>query len=477
MTHILNWLYIAAGVVFLFGAAIFVHEFGHFWVARKRGLKVEGFAIGFGPKIFSWVRDGIEYSVRWIPAGGFVKLPQMVTSSAIEGANKKDEIPPAPPFSRILVAVAGPFMNVVFAFVIATLVYFVGLPVPVNPSIIGYVDPSSPEAKMGIHDGDRIIAINDKAVKSWEEIYNTTILALTNILPVTIVHESTPNVFTTNTFMLKAEVNTLVGLKTLDLDPRDHLIVKSISPGDPAEAAHMKVDDEVVGFAGVPISSRQQLISLIQKRGGAATPIVVKRGDARLFLSVTPALDPTTKKCRIGVGFSQGMDHYEVEHPTPWAQVEGVCEQVYGTLSALAHSHESGVKASDLSGPVGIIGVLAVQCSTDYRLALSFLVMLNINLAIINLLPLPVLDGGHVLLALIERARRRPLSVSVVENTTTAFAVLLISFMLYVTFFDIKRLPLFHLMFNRETQIEQPDKPAAPSPETPPGGGPISVPP
>src|SRR6202453_1076317 len=198
MTHILNWLYIAAGGVFLFGAALFVHEFGHFWVARKRGLKVEGFAIGFGPKIFSWVRDGIEYSVRWIPAGGFVKLPQMVTSSAIEGANKKDEIPPAPPFSRILVAVAGPFMNVVFAFVIATLVYFVGLPVPVNPSIIGYVDPSSPEAKMGIHDGDRIIAINDKTVKSWEEIYNTTILALTNILPVTIVHESTPNVFTTN---------------------------------------------------------------------------------------------------------------------------------------------------------------------------------------------------------------------------------------------------------------------------------------
>ena len=83
MSQILKDLYIAAGVVFLFGAAIFVHEFGHYWVARKRGLKVEAFAIGFGPKIFSWIRDGIEYSVRWIPAGGFVKLPQMITSSAI----------------------------------------------------------------------------------------------------------------------------------------------------------------------------------------------------------------------------------------------------------------------------------------------------------------------------------------------------------------------------------------------------------
>src|ERR1700685_4262422 len=96
MSQILKDLYIAGGVVFLFGAAIFVHEFGHYWVARKRGLKVEAFAIGFGPKIFSWVRDGIEYSVRWIPAGGFVKLPQMITSSALEGDAKKDEGPPPP---------------------------------------------------------------------------------------------------------------------------------------------------------------------------------------------------------------------------------------------------------------------------------------------------------------------------------------------------------------------------------------------
>src|SRR3954451_24497550 len=98
-----NVLYVAAAVLFLFGAAVFVHEFGHFWVARKRGMKVEAFAIGFGPKIFSWVRDGIEYSFRGIPAGGFVKLPQMITSEALEGSNKGEPIPPASPLSRILV--------------------------------------------------------------------------------------------------------------------------------------------------------------------------------------------------------------------------------------------------------------------------------------------------------------------------------------------------------------------------------------
>jgi regulator of sigma E protease len=118
-----------------FGASIFIHEFGHFWVARKLGMKVEEFAVGFGPKIYSWKRDGIEYSLRWIPAGGFVKLPQMITSEALEGKNDYEgvlkgdlPVPPAPPSHKILVAFAGPFMNVVFAFAIATVIYFVGLP-------------------------------------------------------------------------------------------------------------------------------------------------------------------------------------------------------------------------------------------------------------------------------------------------------------------------------------------------------------
>jgi regulator of sigma E protease len=130
---------------------------------------------------------------------------------------------------------------------------------------------------------------------------------------------------------------------------------------------------------------------------------------------------------------------------------------------ALVHSRQSGVKASDLSGPVGILGALAVQFNTDYRLALRFLVLLNINLAILNMLPIPVLDGGHIMMAIIERVHRKPLGVRFVEYTTTAFAVLLISFMLYVTWYDIKRLPLFRMMLNRETQIEQPEKPASPA--------------
>jgi len=116
-----------------------------------------------------------------------------------------------------------------------------------------------------------------------------------------------------------------------------------------------------------------------------------------------------------------------------------------------------GVK--DLSGPPGILAMMAIQVNTDYRLALSFLVLLNINLAVLNLLPVPVLDGGHILLALIERVRRRPLSPRLIEYTTTGFAVVLISFMVYVSFNDMKRMKRFTEVFQRKTTVEQTTKP------------------
>src|SRR5208283_2300543 len=213
---ILNIVYVVAAVVAAFGACIFFHELGHFWTARKLGMKVEEFAIGFGPKIHSWKREGIEYSIRWIPAGGFVKLPQMITAEALEGQSV-EEVPPAPPGHKILVAAAGPFMNVVFAFAIATLIYFVGLPVAVNPAVIGYVEPGSAEAKLGIQEGDRIVSVNGEKVKSWQDVNVNTIVARTSTMPVVIEHDGKEQTFT-----LTATTDNGLGLKLLNLDPRDH---------------------------------------------------------------------------------------------------------------------------------------------------------------------------------------------------------------------------------------------------------------
>jgi regulator of sigma E protease len=454
-------IWVIVAVALRFGVTIFVHEFGHFWVARKLGMKVEEFAIGFGPKIYSWTRDGIVYSLRWIPAGGFVKLPQMVTSEALEGETT-EAVRPAPPFHKILVAFAGPFMNVVFAFAIATVIYFVGLPVPVNPPIIGYVEPGSAEAKLGIHEGDIIKFVDGKPIDSWQNVVMDTVVARTTTLPVVIEHAGQEH-----SYQLQATTDNAIGLKMLNLDPRDHPQVMQVLSGTPAEKAGLKPKDVIISFAGVPVASREQLIDLIRKRGGLATEMRIQRGAEKITLQVTPTLDPETRVGQLGIMLgSDSTLVYIVQKPgpTPWENVGGVFSQTFMVISALLHSHETGVGVKDLTGPVGIVTIIAAQATTDYRIALNFLILLNINLAIINLLPIPVLDGGHILMAIIEKIRRRPMNVKFVEYVTTGFAVMLISFMLYVTFFDIKRFPLFRAMFNSNTQIEQTTTPAASPP-------------
>jgi regulator of sigma E protease len=457
---ILNIIYVVAAVMVAFGASIFFHELGHFLVARKLGMKVEEFAVGFGPKIYSWKRDGIEYSLRWIPAGGFVKLPQMITSEALEG--HAEPVPPAPWWHKIFVAFAGPFMNVVFAFAIATVIYFVGLPVAVNPAVIGYVEPGSAEAKLGIHEGDRIISVNGDKVKSWQDVMLDTIVARTSVVPVVIEHDGAEQ-----TYQLKTTTENAVGLKLLNLDPRDHPEVVEVTSGGAAEKAGLQEKDSIVSFAGIPIAGRDQFIELIRKRGGQPSEIQVERAGKKLMLNVTPTIDPTTKTGRIGVAIGTSSTQlYIVQKPgpSPLEQIRDVLDKTFATIGALIHSRETGVGAKDLSGPVGILSILAAQVNTDYRLALNFLVLLNINLAIINLLPIPVLDGGHILMSIIERIRRRPLSIKFVEYTTTGFMVLLLSFMVYVTFFDIKRLPLIRAMFKSDVQIQQSAQPAASAP-------------
>jgi regulator of sigma E protease len=385
----------------------------------------------------------------------------MVTSEALEGGQPGGEkLPPAPPLSKILVAVAGPFMNVVFAFVIATVIYFVGLPVLVDPPIVGTVDPESAEAKAGIQQGDKIVQVDGRRVKAWNDMVMATVLARTNVIPVVVERAG---IRVTN--YLTAVVNEELGWKMLNLNPLGHPEVMQVIEGGAGEAAGLKSQDVVLSFAGVPTAGREQLIELIQKRGGQATEMVVKRDGETKTVSVTPRLDPQTGKGRIGVALGSSNTYVEQRPgPTPWEQVADVWDKTISTLGALFHSKETGVGVKDLSGPPGILAMLAAQIKADYRLALSFLVLLNINLAILNLLPVPVLDGGHIMMAIFEKIRGKPLNVRFVEYTTTAFAVLLISFMLYVSYNDIaKRFGLFKALIESDTKIEK----AEPAPVNP----------
>lgn len=469
MLDILKIVYVIVVVVLMFGASIFIHEFGHFWMARRRGLKVEEFAIGFGPKIFGWTRDGVLYSWRWLPFGGYVKLPQMVTSEELEGKTAEQEnLPPVSAFSKILVAFAGPIMNVVFAYIIATVIFFTGVPVAVNPAIVGVVDPKSTEAAIGIQERDRVISVDGKPVKFWDEVQMVAILARTNIVEL-VVQRGEKQL----TFHVPLTVNTNLHLKMLELDPLEHPIARTVLPDRPAIRAGLTNLDEFVSFAGVPVLGRQQLMDLIHSRAGEPTEMVVKRGDKRIALMVTPDGQKGSGKGLIGVEFSES--HMEIQHPTPHAQVAMVWNQMVNMLGALFHSKETGVGVKDVSGPPGIFAMLIAQILTDLRLGLSFLVMLNINLAVLNLFPIPVLDGGHIVMALIEQVTRRKLNVKVVEWVTTCCALMVISFILFVSFNDVRqRGPMFwnrissSFKKNQPAQaITVPDKPATQPVEAP----------
>ena len=358
-------------------------------------------------------------------------------------------MPPASPVSRILVAVAGPAMNVLFALAIAALIWLIGLPMLVNPPVIGPVEKDSAEAKLGIQERDRIVAINGIAVRSWEEVSMEVITARTNVLPVTIERGGVRT-----TYPLATRSSPLLGLKWLNLDPLERPIVGLVRPDMPAAKAGLQTGDKFLTFAGVAVLNQQHLMELIGKGQGKASDVVVERAGRKLTFNVTPVYDEKEKRGLIGIGFAGGR--YEVQRPgpTPWEQFDEVFTRMGKTFTALAHSKETGVGAKDLSGPVGILGGLAVELKTDLRLGLRFLVMLNLNLALLNLLPLPVLDGGHIVMALFELVTRRKVSLRFQEYATTSFALLLISFMLYVTFFDLRRVPLFKALLQQKNVIE-----------------------
>lgn len=544
--EILNILYIVAVVFLLFGAAIFVHEFGHFWVALKRGLVVEEFAIGFGPIIWSKEHEGILYSIRLIPAGGFVKLPQMLTSEAIEGKAEdksidtdgdgdekpepEEELPAVSPLSKILVAFAGPLMNVVFAFVIAIFIWIIGIPKQINEPVIGYVGKSSEEYKLGVRPGDKFKVVDGQKIETWRDVIYTVLDSSGKTVDVTLlqggkelnVHlpadtweggirrlrlESrdvlevlsfeTPSLLGGAGFEPEDVIQSVNGqeaysqyhlLDMLMSGPSEKKLISVLRKGvtteieyvtakiagvkvgmvvnededgkaTPASKTNIEKGDIIVSVGNNHITSILQLIDIIRaQKEGQELELELLRGKETIKVAIIPV------EGRLGIGLEQDIGitfkpepirySRELAHPTPSEQIGEVLDKIAITFKALGRSKESGVGAKDLSGPVGIFGMLAIQVNHSIMLALSFLVLLNINLAILNLLPVPVLDGGHILLSLVEWVRKKPVSVRIQEWATTTFAALLLCFFVYVTFADVKRVPLLHEIFKRDTKIE-----------------------
>ena len=359
-------------VVMLFSLAVFIHEFGHFLAARKLGMKVEAFSIGFGPAIWKKRIDGVEYRISWILFGGYVSLPQLdpagmekiqgkhdgegdESGKEAEVSEPAEPVPDAPPWQRIVVAVAGPFGNVVLAVVLAVLLAV--LPWPRFGELgteVGSVIPETPAAATDIAPGEVIEAVNGHAVKSW--------------------------------FEMMTEIQ-IAGERAMELRVR-------------------------------------------AKDGAVRT------------VEVTPKKDAASGACYLGLSSvdKRQAGAFWMPARNPLEQLKWDAMSIVRVLKALVTPKESGKVAKSLGGPVMIATQLYTQVRSDFWDGLGFLRFICINLAILNLLPIPVLDGGHCMFALYEIIARRKPSRRLVEVVTNVFGYLFIALFVWLIWSDSSRI-------------------------------------
>jgi regulator of sigma E protease len=445
-------------VVVLFNILIIVHELGHFLAARKCGLVVDKFAIWFGKPLWSKKIDGVEYILGSIPAGGYVALPQMAPMETIEGKTevRAEELPPASPWQKIFVAFAGPLFSFGLAVVFAVIVWIVGKPVSFTEqtTTIGYAYPDGPAYKSGLRTGDVIQSIDGHKVRRWigvpDGVTWCIVTSTSDSIPITVRRDGQ-----TLPFVVTPEVDPdnkdphwwkrSVPPKIMIAPAVKNIIVDKVYPDSPAYYAGITPGEKLVALDGVPLLSPSPIYEGIKDHPYAPLNLTVESGGATWPVTLVPVKPVSPKdipkelpQTDIGLDFNDDVDVI-MDHPHPWLQVTEAANAVRGTLAALFAKH-SKVNASQLSGPVGIMNMFYSVLSTNdgWRIALWFAVVINVNLAMLNLFPFPILDGGHILLSLIEWVRRRPLSMRILEPLQTGCALLLISYMAYVTFFDVQ---------------------------------------
>lgn len=444
----LNFLFIAFEVVLIFNLIIIVHELGHFLAARWRGLVVDEFGVWFGKAIWKKKINGVWYSLGSIPAGGFVKLPQMAPMETIEGETErpKEDLPPVKPLDKAIVAFAGPLFSMLLAFAMAAIVWGIGKPTNdiENTTTIGYIMEGGPADKAGLKVGDKILEVDGHKVRKFfgplESVTWRIIRSEGETIPFKVERDG--QVLTIPVGWTKEETAgwKRKSLRKVQIGPRITPQVGKVEPGSPAEKAGLQVGDVITATNGQSHFNLDTVFEVFSKNIGKPLALTVDRKGQSVETTLTPEAAKPAKPDEQSLGAYVGVEWgmLELVHPTPWQQVVDAVVTIRNMVDALV-SPKSDVKAQHFSGPVGIMKVYYQLFEVDqgWRLAIAFSVFFNVNLAILNMLPFPVLDGGHITLAAIESVRRRPVNTRALEIIQTACALALITFMLYVTFFDV----------------------------------------
>lgn len=448
---ILKVTFTALEVVLLFNLLIGVHELGHFLAARWRGLKVDRFAIWFGKPLWKRKINGVEYALGWIPAGGYVALPQMATMEAIEGKPEEnaEPLPNVAPLDKIIVAFAGPLFSFGLAVCFASIVWGVGKPVNEadNTTMVGWVDPTGPAAKAGLQAGDVILSVDGHPVHhfapvsadsvTWRIITSTG----TNIA-IRYRRDGKEATAYAPVYHPATKWYERRALRKILITAASKSVIYEIATNSPAALAGLKRGDEVIALNGQKIYDFNAVNYAQEAMSNTVVKpitLTIRRGDEqfdRTLLPVRP-LQPANSYPQIGILYWQGDTNAALVYPNPVEQIRTAAGQIINTVSAL-FAKKSDIGVQQLGGAVMILRVYGTlfEDPDGWRRVLWFSVILNVNLALLNLLPLPVLDGGHITLSLIESIRRRPVSARILEKIQSGFAMLLIGFMIYIAFFD-----------------------------------------
>lgn len=436
ITTILSYVWTGFLVALLFGVTIFVHELGHFLMARRLGLVVDTFSIGFGHAIWKKKRKSITYKIGWMPFGGYVALPQLDPELGVpkEGEPKRD-LPPISPWRKIPVLLAGVTGNILLAFLLAVIIYFSG---PggaggADDCTVGYVSTNSAAWRAGLRPDDCIVAVNDQPVKTWDAFMINAALTPQATITVASAHGDTRDL------VVETEKLPQGGRLVMGVIKQSPVEVINVRPGGPAAEAGMQSGDVILEMAGIPMTGSAVLLNTVDAYRDREIPVVVRRDGQTMTLQVTPAYDAAADRALIGIEFDpldMGGDIYR----TPWDQMVRWAAPVFRILKAFMTPSEAKHAAQAVGGPAMIIQSIWISLRTSLLYALWLMGLINVNLAILNLLPIPILDGGHIVFSVIEGVARRRLPPRVMVLLYNVFAVLLIGLMLLITYRDIVRM-------------------------------------
>lgn len=432
--------------VFVLGALIVLHEAGHFLAARAVGAPVEVFSVGFGKRLWGFSWRGTDYRLSLIPFGGYVRVVGLgPDESDVVGAGDAQEPELLPRWKRALILVAGPLTNIVTAVLFLAVAFMIGVEVPryrAQPAVVGWLEPGSPADVAGLRAGDLIVALDGDQVSSWRDLESSVSTSGGRTVDVELERDGERLHLS-----MTPESVSRYGFGYSGLVPPLPAEVVQLVAGAPAERAGVQIGDRVVAVNGEPVEQFWDLIRLLAPHPGEQVVLSVQRGEQRLDLPVTTQDQGGEGKVGIAIVFPSEVQRLGLFAAigTGYDESLRMTRETFRVLGKLL-TRKASIR--QVSGPIDIARISGEAARSGVHNLVWLMGLISLQLGIFNLLPIPILDGGHLTILAFESARRRDLPIRVKERILEVGFYALLALMVVVLFNDIAKI-LPDSLYNR----------------------------